>query len=56
MTRAVSRVRCLSQRGSLTDGALLVGEQDAAVASVCVGHADVVPICPVELPEGGKQI
>lgn len=47
-----------SQRGtgtSLTHRAFLVGEEDAAVAAVCVGHVDAVPVCPVEFPEGGKQ-
>lgn len=37
---------------SLTYGAFLVGEEDAAVAAVGVGHADVVPVCPVEFPAG----
>ena len=32
----------------LTDRALLIGEQDTAVAAVGVGHADVVPVGPVQ--------
>lgn len=40
---------------ALTHRAFLVGEEDAAVAAVCVGHVDAVPVCPVEFPEGGKQ-
>lgn len=40
---------------SLTHWALLVGEKDATVAAVCVGHADVVPICPIEFPAGDKS-
>lgn len=40
----------------LTDWALLVGEEDTAVAAICVGYANVVPIGPVEFPEGGRQM
>lgn len=40
---------------SLTDRAFLAGEEDTAVAAVCVGYADVVPICPVEFSERGRQ-
>jgi hypothetical protein len=34
----------------LTHWAFLIGEEDTAVAAVCVCHADVVSICPVQLP------
>lgn len=40
---------------SLTDWAFLVSKKDTTVAAVCIGHADVVPICPVEFPEGCRQ-
>lgn len=36
---------------SLTDGAFLVGQEDAAVAAVCVGDVDGVAVGPVEFPE-----
>lgn len=41
--------------GSLTNGAFLVGEQDAAIAAVRVGHVDGVAIGPVEFPEAGRE-
>ena len=52
MSNAVTQEK---RSSPLTDRALLVGEEDAAVVAVCVGHADVVPICPVEFPEGGRH-
>lgn len=39
-------------RRSRTDRALLVCEEDGAVVAICVGHADVISICPVEFPGG----
>lgn len=39
----------------LTDGAFLVGEEDAAVAAVCVGDVDGVAVSPVEFPEVDGQ-
>lgn len=33
-----------------TNRPFLVGEEERAVAAVHVGHADVVPVCPVQLP------
>ncbi len=47
-----SHKKCYSM--SLTDRAFLVGEEDTAVAAVCVGHVDGVSISPVEFPEGDK--
>lgn len=56
MSCPVTRVRCGQRHGvSLTHGALLVGEEDAAVAAVRVGHVDAVPVCPVEFPGGGRE-
>lgn len=44
---------CSTQKSSfpLTNGAFLVGEQDAAIAAVCVGHVNGVTIGPVKFPE-----
>lgn len=61
MTCPVTWVCCLSRSHtkrdstSLTHRAFLVGEEDAAVAAICVGHVDGVPICPIEFPEGDKK-
>lgn len=44
---------CLLQ--SLTHWALLVGEEDAAIAAVCVGDVDGVAVRPVEFPEEDRQ-
>lgn len=38
-------------REARTHGALLATEEQGAIAAVHVGHADVVTIGPVELPE-----
>lgn len=60
-TCPASRVCCLWRSHtkrystSLTDRAFLVGEEDAAIAAVRVGHVDGVPVGPVEFPEGGRQ-
>lgn len=40
----------------LTYGSLLIGEECCLVAAVHIGHADVVSISPVKLPEGEKQV
>lgn len=47
---------CNTQKPSfpLTNGAFLVGEQDAAIAAVCVGHVNGVAIGPVKFPEAGR--
>lgn len=47
---------CNTQQSSLplTNGAFLVGEQDAAIAAVCVGHVNGVTIGPVKFPEAGR--
>lgn len=57
MACPVSSLCCHTKRSSksLTDGAFLAGEEDTSVAAVCVGYADVVPICPVEFPERVRQ-
>lgn len=39
----------------LTNGAFLVGEEDAAIAAICVSHADGVSVCPVEFSEVDRQ-
>lgn len=40
---------------ALTDRPFLVAEEEAAVCAVGVGHADVIPICPVQLPDGWTE-
>lgn len=42
-----------AQLERLTNRAFLVGEEQADVGAVSVGDADVVPICPVQLSDGG---
>lgn len=39
----------------LTNGAFLVGEEDAAIAAICVSHVDGVSVCPVEFSEVDRQ-
>jgi len=41
-------------QGIRTNRSLLVGKEQSAVAAIHVGHADVVPVCPVELPAPGR--
>lgn len=40
---------------SLTHWAFLVGEEDTAIAAVCVGDVDGVAVSPVEFPEEDRQ-
>lgn len=50
---------CRLRRGhrwspALTDRAFLIGKEDAAIAAICVGYVDGVPVSPVEFPDGGR--